>query len=251
MVDSEALLGQDVRAIVGVHVQPRIPTGTYSAMAGAVNASSDDFVVTMRSHGGHAGYPHVTGDPVVAAASLVMSLQTVVARRIDPLHPAVITVGSVHAGEAPNVIPGLAVLEGTIRAFDPADRALLRGKVRDAADQAAALHDCTVDVALHAGEPPLVNDPRLARLTSRWIESLTGRAHVELRSCGSDDFSYFASRFPGIMVFYGLGDARPESPGLHHPRFAPSDDDVAGVAECLLAGYFAGCELVAGTPEET
>jgi amidohydrolase len=251
MVAAAELLDQDVRAMVGVHVQPRIPERTYSAVPGAVNASSDDFVIVLSSHGGHAGYPHVSGDPVVAAASLVVALQSVVARQIDPLHPAVVTVGSIRAGEAPNVIPDRATLEGTIRAFEPTDRALLRERVRQAAEQAAALHGCTLDLALHAGEPPLVNDPALAGLAGRWIDAMTGRKGVDLRSCGSDDFSYYGTKFPSVMVFYGLGDARPESPGLHHPRFAPSDDDVGGVAECLLAGYFAACELILGPPEES
>jgi amidohydrolase len=88
------------------------------------------------------------------------------------------------------------------------------------------------------GEPPLVNHPELTGLVDAWISDATGLRSAELRSCGADDFAYYGELFPSTMVFYGIGDALPDSPGLHHPRFLPSDDDVAGVARCQLA---AGC----------
>ncbi len=250
LVDAQAFAGEDVRAIVGVHVQPRIPGGTYSALPGAVNASADEFDIRISAFGGHAGYPHVTGDPVVATAYLITALQTLVSRRIDPLHPATLTIGSVHAGEAPNVIPDSAFISGTLRAFDEADRQLLQQEVARMADSIAALHRCTAETQVRIGEPPLINDPSLTRLVDSWIDDTGTLGSVELRSCGADDFAYYGSLFPSTMVFYGIGDATPDSPGLHHPRFLPSDDDVAGVARCQLAGYLAACEMVLGPLKE-
>ena len=175
-----------------------------------------------------------------------MAVQGVVARQIDPLRPAVVTIGSIHGGEAANVIPSSTSIRGTIRAFDAGDRARLVEKVRLVAAQAAERHSCQLECRIHPGEPPLANDPRLAALVGRWLESTTGLTGVELRSCGSDDFSYYGSHCPSAMVFYGVGDASAASPGLHHAQFAPPDDDVEGVARSLLAGYFAGCELTLG-----
>ena len=251
LVRSQALLSESVGAMIGVHVQPRLAAGTFSSMAGAVNASSDDFRIVLRAMGGHAGYPHVTGDPVLAASEVVVSVQALVSRRVSPLNPAVVTVGSIHAGHAPNVIPDVAVLEGTIRTFDSADRELLGSKLRQVVERAATVHDCSAEFVLNAGEPPLINDGPLANATERWIGSLTARVPVDLRSCGSDDFSYYGEMCPSVMVFYGLGDAELSTPGLHHPAFAPSDDEVRGIAECLLAGYFAGCELLLGAPADS
>ena len=209
-----------------------------------MNASSDDFTITLRAHGGHAGYPHTTGDPVVAAAEVVVGLQAVVARQVDPLRPAVITIGSLRSGDAPNVIPDTATVVGTVRAFDADDRSHLLGRVRLLAAQAAERHSCQVSVEHEPGEPPLANDPALASLVDRWIGSTVGLTGVDLRSCGSDDFSYYGTACPSAMVFYGVGDGGAASPGLHHPEFAPPDSDIEGVARCLLAGYLAGCALM-------
>lgn len=243
IVASGALAAQEVGAMVAVHVQPRIPTTTFSCVPGAVNASSDDFAITLHAYGGHAGYPHTTGDPVLAAAEIVVAIQGIVARQIDPVRPVVVTVGMLQAGDAPNVIPASSRLSGTIRAFDPADRDRLIAKIRQLAEHTAERHSCRADTSIETGEPPLTNDPDLAAAVARWV-TRTARTGVDLRSCGADDFSYYGQVCPSAMVFYGVGDAAPTSPGLHHPQFAPSDEDVAGVAECLLAGYLAGAELL-------
>lgn len=250
LIASDELAAQQLGAMIGVHVQPRIPSGTYSCMPGVVNASSDDFTLVFSAHGGHAGYPHTSGDPVLAAAEIVVALQGVVARQIDPLHSAVVTVGAIHGGNAGNVIPDSTRVLGTVRAFDAGDRAHLLAKVRQVANQTAERHSCVLDCKIEPGEPPLANDTQLAALTGRWIESTVALTGVELRSCGSDDFAYYGSHCPSAMVFYGVGDASTSSPGLHNARFAPPDEDVAGVARTLLAGYFAGCELILGPPAD-
>lgn len=250
LVAANAFNGEDVRAMIGVHVQPRIRGGSFSALPGAVNASADDFTTTFHAHGGHAGYPHTTGDPVVAAGAFITALQTLVSRRVDPLHPAVVSIGSVHAGDVPNVIPQVARLAGTLRAFDAGDRAMLQSEIARLADSVAQIHHCTAQTEVREGEPPLINDPALTRLVDSWITDTTSLAAVDLRSCGADDFAYYGNLFPSTMVFYGVGDASPHSPGLHHPQFLPSDDDIGGVARCQMAGYLAACELVLGSVKE-
>ena len=244
IVASEQFRAADVGAMLGVHVQPRLASGTFSALAGVVNASSDDFSVTLRAQGGHAGYPHVAGDPIVAAAEIVTRTQSLISRRTDPVNPSVVTFGSIHAGTAPNVIPRRLTLDGTIRAFDEDERAMLISQVEQIAASSADVHGCALDYRLMRGEPALRNDVALARLTAEALTASTGSRNVDLRSCGSDDFSYYGEYCPSLMVFYGVGDAAASSPGLHHPSFAPPVSDVLGVAECMLVGFFAAASYL-------
>jgi len=245
MLDTPQLRAGNIAAVIGAHVQPRLPRGSFSALPGAVNASADDFELTISAHGGHAGYPHTTGDPIVAAAGIITQLQAVVARQLDPTHTSVITVGSIVGGSAPNVIPNSVVMTGTIRASDAGDRELLSSQLVAVSTAISALNGCQAEIELFQGEPVLMNDPGLAGLTTRWILDSSCIVESEpLRSCGADDFAYYGSRFPSLMIFVGVGTDG--GPGLHHPSFAPSDDTIDLVAEVLLAGYLAGCESVLG-----
>src|SRR5262245_29898264 len=125
MVGSPELEAQDVRAVVGVHVHPHVARGQVSVGPGPVNAACDEVRITVRGRGGHAAYPHVTRDPVLAAAHVILALQHLISRRTDPMHSAVLTIGTVQAGTAANVIPEQVVLTGSLRTFGPADRASL------------------------------------------------------------------------------------------------------------------------------
>lgn len=231
----------DVRAVIGVHVQPRLLSGTFSAAAGTVNASSDEFTITVRGHGGHGAYPHTTRDPVVAAAHTVTALQFIISRQTDPMLPAVITIGSLHGGQAPNVIPDLVELRGTLRAFAPQERERLQGEIARVAEQTAVVHGCSAEVEFSFGDPPLVNDARLSHVVSAAVSSLGLIEAEPLRSCGSDDFAHYGELFPSCMVFYGVGTGMRDEPGLHHPSFVPADEHVRGVAMTMLAAYLACC----------
>ena len=238
----------NIRAVFGAHVQPRIPYGTFSAVPGVVNSSADDFVIVFSAAGGHAGYPHATGDPIVAAAATVVALQVVVARGIDPTHATVITVGAINGGTAPNVIPSSAQILGTVRASTESDRLLLHARLREAAESTASLYGCSADVQLIVGEPALINDESLTPVTAKWIrESALLEESEPLRSCGADDFAYYGAACPSVMTFVGMGTG--SGPSLHHESFVPPDDSVALVAKVLLAGYLAGCEAVLGPLE--
>jgi len=235
--------GELVAAVVGAHVQPEIPEGTFAASAGAVNAAVDDFEIVIRTEGGHAGYPHRTGDPIVAASSIVTVLQGIVARSIDPTHPSVVTVGSLHAGTASNVIPAEAHLSGTIRTFDESDRKLLSAKVGEVSAAMAAIHGCVASTSLSQGEPVLFNDPTLAREVTKWMLAATSmEADQGLRSCGADDFAFYGDAYPSLMIFVGVGE--PGGPGLHHEAFCPGDEAVDRVAEALMCAYLASCKLI-------
>lgn len=252
IVAAKVLQEHDVRAVVGAHVQPLVAPGTVAATAGAVNAAADTFEIVVRGRGGHGGYPHLTHDPVLAMAQILTGLQQVVSRRIDPLHAAVLTVGSLHAGSAPNVIPDEARAEGTLRVLEEADRGPAHQELTAIVEHTAAAFGCRGEVHLHEGEPALVNEPALTERSHGWLEALGFRLSAPLRSCGADDFSYYGQVAPSLMMFVGVpgaADGR-EPVTLHHPTFCPPDESVRDVALALLAGYLAAVDSVRGDAGE-
>jgi amidohydrolase len=147
-----------VQFVYGCHLWTPLEYGKVVARPGAFMAAADFFRLTIRGRGGHAGLPHAADDTVVAAAAVVTELQHVVSRRIDPLQPAVLTVGSLHAGDAPTVIPGEAVLTGTTRSFDPDVRQRLPRLIEAAAQHVAQAHGTTAELDFRFGYKPVVND---------------------------------------------------------------------------------------------
>ena len=245
LVGSPQLEAHDIRAMIGVHVHPHIPCGQVSVGPGPVNAAYDEVTITVRGRGGHAAYPHVTRDPVLAAAHVIVALQHVISRRTDPMHPAVLTIGSVHAGTAANVVPEQAVLTGSLRTFEPADRASLRSAVSATAGATAEAYECTALATFTQGEPVLDNDPSLAEAAAVRLAQAGFQVVDSLRSCGSDDFAYYCARYPSLMMFAGVGQpGTPDAPGLHHPAFLPREEAVEDVARVMLAGYVAACSVV-------
>ncbi|HEY1641877.1 MAG TPA: M20 family metallopeptidase [Streptosporangiaceae bacterium] len=243
IVESAELAARPVGAFLGVHLHPSLPAGTIAVQAGPVNASADDFTVTITGQPGHAAYPQLARDPIVAAAATVMALQHLISRRINPMHPAVLTVGALRAGTVSNAIPEKAVLEGTLRAFDEADRAQLHDTVRQTAALTAQAYGCSADVSIGLGEPVLRNDAALAAATAPWLARLGLDPAGDMRSCGSDDFAFYNGAFPSLMCFVGVGD-RPV-PGLHHPGFLPPDEAIFDVARVMLGAYLGACDVLA------
>ena len=242
-----ALTKHDTRAVIGAHIQPLLPEGTVAATPGAVNAAADDFVITVSGRGGHGGYPQLAADPVVALAHIIVAAQQIVSRRMDPMHAAVVTIGRVASGSAPNVIPGIAHAHGTLRALDPADRSTLRRELSAIVDHTAQAHGCKGTVELSAGEPVLFNDPDLAAAAEPWLGRLGLQTAPPLRSCGSDDFAYYGTAVPALMLFVGMRPRRVpavQQPGLHHPAFHPPDHAIGDVARALLAGFLAAAQAI-------
>lgn len=246
IVESAELAARPVGAFLGVHLHPSLPAGTIAVQAGPVNASSDEFSVTITGQPGHAAYPHLARDPVVAAAATVMALQHLISRRVNPMRPAVLTVGALRAGTVSNAIPETAVLEGTLRAFDEGDRAQLHDTVRETAGLTARAYGCTAEIRIGLGEPVLRNDAALAAATAPWLTRLGLDPSGDMRSCGSDDFSFYNGTLPSLMCFVGVGDS--PVPGLHHPDFLPPDEAIFDVARVMLAGYLGACDVLAGQP---
>jgi amidohydrolase len=245
MVGSPQLEAHDVRAMVGAHVHPYPGRGQVSVGPGPVNAAYDEVTIIVRGRGGHAAYPHVTRDPVLAAAHVILALQHLISRRTDPMHSAVLTIGTVQAGTAANVIPEQAVITGSLRTFDPADRAVLWSAVSATAGATAEAYECAAQASFARGEPVLNNDPALAAAAAACLDRAGLRVVEPLRSCGSDDFAYYCTRYPSLMMFVGVGQpGTPDGPGLHHPAFLPPEETVGEMARAMLAGYVAACSVV-------
>lgn len=244
IVAAKVLAEHDVRAVVATHVQPILERHTVAATEGAVNASTDELDILVTGRGGHGGYPHLTRDPVLALAQVIVALQQVVSRRIDPLHPAVLTIGSVQAGSAANVIPDEAHARGTLRLLDESDRAAVHEEITTIVEQVAAGFGCRGDVRIQDGEPALVNDPLLTAATHPWLSELGFELTPSLRSCGADDFSHYGDATRILMMFVGVDQhpGLPERAILHHPTFRPTDEAVRDVALTLLAGYLAALD---------
>lgn len=234
------LNGGAVRAIVGAHVQPELPWGTLSVGSGPINAACDNIDVLIEGESAHGAYPQLGRDPVLAISAIVTGLHTLVGRRIDPLHAAVLTVGELHAGTTANVIPPSARASLTLRSYVPADRGTLRAAIRELVESTARAHGCRGSIEIIEGEPVLDNDPQI----SSRAEALALQAGFAIapawRSCGSDDFSFFGEVAPTAMAFAGLSGA-PGFAGqpLHHPEFLPPDEAVGAVARAQAVLYLA------------
>jgi len=243
MLADDALAEAAPRAVVGAHIHPELAWGSVALDDGPVNASCDAFEIVIDGRASHGAYPHHGRDPVLALSEAVVALHAAASRRVDPLHPASLTVGVLSAGSAENVIPGTASARGALRAHRPEDRELLRELVVEVVAGIAAAHGCTGEARITAGEPPLCNDGAIVA-AGRELLRVAGFALAPAwRSCGSDDFSFFGTLAPVAMAFVGLDGA----PGflsrpLHHPELLPPDEAVGAVARALALLYVAATQ---------
>lgn len=242
IVGSGVLEDEQCTAMVGAHLQPSLDADVVACVPGGVNASSDEFTITVTGESGHAAYPHLTRDPVLALSSIVVALQSLVSRDLDPMTPAVLGVSSLRADSAANVVPAIAVATGTIRALSSSVRENLHDRVTEVAELVARTHRCTADLAITRGEPVLENHPGLALDTAGQLEGRGFSLDTGLRSVGSDDFSFYGQIVASVMMFVGT-DGRE---ALHTPTFLPSDDDVVRVARAMMAGYLAAAKRFTG-----
>ena len=242
LVASGALEAERPAAIVAVHLQHQLPRGTVAAASGTVNAATDDVEIRVEGIGGHAGYPQLAADPVVALCQTVIALQQAVSRRSDPTHAVVVSIGMLDAGQAANVIPATAVGRGTLRVLDESDRAGLRQMVREIAEHTCLAHGCRGYVTIDEGEPALNNDEALTVAARPWLREAGLSVDTSFRSCGADDFSYYTRGGRALMLFLGTGGPY----ALHHPSFLPDDEMVGEAASAMLAGYLGAVSLAHG-----
>lgn len=229
----------DVQAIFGGHVDRRFPVGQVVAQAGPLAASADAFAIDVIGKGAHGARPHEGIDPIVAAAAIVGALQTIVSRRLDPGAAAIVTVGSIHGGSAPNVIPELVQLTGTLRAMLPDVRATLHREVEAVATSVAAAHGATARVSIEHGPPPIVNPEREAGWARAAAERVLGAGSVVpfgVTNLGGEDFACYMERMPGCFLRIGAREPGGAPAPAHSPKFVAAEESIfvgaALLAEC-------------------
>jgi amidohydrolase len=218
-----------VAGIFGGHVDRRFTVGQVVADAGPLAASADTFEIVLHGQGAHAARPHEAADPIVGAGALIVALQTIVARRLNPASAGVVTIGAIHAGTAANVIPDRATLTGTIRAVEPAVRKLLHDEVRRIAEGVAATHRLEARVSLSLGTPPLVNSPQAASWARRAVTAVLGEdALVPLGflNLAGEDFAHYLERMPGCFLRIGAREPGREVVAAHAPRFYAAEESL-------------------------
>jgi hippurate hydrolase len=220
MIAAGALDG--VEMIFGGHVDRHYPTGQIVAHAGAVNASTDSFRIEIQGKGGHAARPHEGVDAVVVGSLLVMAIQTIVSREINPAHPSVVTVGRFDAGTASNVLAGRASLEGTIRAQEKTVRDHIVSSLSRICDSIGTLHNARVTMTLEEGTPPVVNPREMAEIARKAAVAVVGEANavpLHTPNMGGEDFACYMERVPGCYVRLGARAPGREGFPAHSSKF--------------------------------
>lgn len=224
-------------AAFALHLSTMWRSGTINLRPGPMLAAADTFRITVRGRGGHASAPHKALDPVTVTAEIVLAIQTMVTRRVDAFDPAVVTVGQIHGGTTPNIIPEAVSIEGTLRTISEDNRIALKKSIGQVAAGIAAAHGATVHVEIEAGYPVTVNDPSVTRLVLAAARDVVDEGDIEEVATPlmtADDFSYILNEVPGAFAFLGARPAAEDpatAPMMHSNRVVFDEDAmVVGVA---------------------
>jgi len=223
MIEAGVLKNPDVDAIIGLHLWNNLPLGTVGVRSGALMAAVESFNCTILGKGGHGAMPHQTIDAVVVAAQVVNALQSIVARNVNPIDSAVVTVGELHAGSKRNVIADSARMSGTVRYFNPNFKGFFQQRVEQVIAGVCQSYGAKYDLEYWALYPPVINDASVAELVRSVAEEVVETPMGVVPECqtmAAEDMSYFLEAVPGCYFF--LGSANPAKNLAyphHHPRF--------------------------------
>jgi amidohydrolase len=217
MIEEGALEGVD--AIFGLHLWQSLPTGFVGIVKGAMMAQPDAFTIKVKGKGGHGSMPHQTVDPILVASHLVVNLQSIASRNIDPLKPVVVSFGTVNGGTIYNIIPPDVTLTGTLRSFDSEVQELAEKRLREITEETCRTFGATAEIHYDKGYPPVVNDAAMADFVEEVVGKTLGKEKMKAIDpvMGGEDFSYFLQEVPGCFLFFGMGDGQ-DFPH-HHPEF--------------------------------
>ncbi len=217
-----------VKAVFGMHNWPGMSKGTMGVCAGAMTAAADRFSIKITGKGGHAAMPHLNIDVVTAASSLVMSLQTLISRAVDPMQGAVISVTQLRTegSESFNVMPEFASLGGTVRTFSPETREMIETRIREMAEATAAAYHCSAEFSYRRGYPSVVNTEAETELAAEAAAKTVGEENVDTKfvpTMGAEDFAYFLEQCPGAYIALGQADENKKA-ALHSPHYDFNDE---------------------------
>jgi len=212
-----------IEEVYGMHNYPGLPVGEFAIRPGAMMAAADYIAIDLEGKGGHAARPHIAVDTILVGAQIVNQLQSIVARNVDPLAAAVVSICMFQAGHTDNVIPQRAQLRGTARSLTPRVQKLLQQRVHEVVEGTARLYGAKADITYTIGYPVVVNDERKTDLAASVAREIVGDGKVDTDCApvmGAEDFAFMLSERPGAFIFVGNG----ASAGLHHPAYDFNDD---------------------------
>jgi len=212
-----------IEEVYGMHNYPGLPVGQFAIRPGALMASADRLTIQIEGHGGHAARPHLTIDSVLVGAQMINQIQSIVARNVDPLQSAVISICMFQAGSTDNVIPQTAFLRGTARSLNPQVRDVLEARLREVVEGTARLYGAKVTFTYKRDYPVTRNHERQTAFASSIAAEVVGPERVDENTppvMGAEDFSFMLEARPGAFIFVGNGD----SAGLHHPAYDFNDE---------------------------
>jgi N-acetyldiaminopimelate deacetylase len=220
MLKSDAMKKWKPDMILALHVAPEYPVGTIAVKEGLLFANTSELFIDLKGKGGHAAYPHHTNDMVIAACSLVGQLQTIVARNVNPLDAAVITIGKVTGGTVQNIIAETARLEGTIRTLNPESMVKVKSRIKALVEGVQVGYECKAEIDYGAMYHQVYNQEQL---TQEFMEFTDQSTEVQLYRCTEamtgEDFGYMLKEIPGFMFWLGVASEY----GLHHAKLAPDE----------------------------
>jgi len=219
---------EGVDRVVGLHLWSPLPVGRIEVTPGPVLAAPDEFRITVRGRGGHAAQPQETVDPILAAAQVVVNLQQIVSRLVDPRQPVVVSVTRFHAGTAHNIIPETAELNGTVRTFKPEIQGRVSSLMERIVRGVTQAHGATYDFRYQPGYRPVVNDPGVTAEVREILVEAFGEAAVVagVPDMGGEDFSAYQEAAPGTFFMVGAGDGTGKAYPHHHPRFTINEESL-------------------------
>ncbi|KIQ94230.1 N-acetyldiaminopimelate deacetylase [Anoxybacillus thermarum] len=235
MLESDEMKQWMPDMVLALHIAPEYPVGTIATKEGLLFANTSELFIDLIGKGGHAAFPHETKDMVVAASALIMQLQTIVSRNVNPLDSAVITIGKLTSGNVQNVIAERARLEGTIRTLSPKAMEKVKGRIEAIVRGIEVAYDCEAHMDYGSMYYQVYNDEALTNEFMQFVEQKTDVRLVRCQEAMTgEDFGYMLARIPGFMFWLGV-----QSPfGLHHAKLNPNEEAI-GVAIELLTRYIA------------
>jgi amidohydrolase len=242
MIKDGLLTRFGIEEVYGMHNYPGLPVGEFAIRSGSIMASADHIEIDLEGKGGHAARPHLSIDTILVGAQIINQLQSVVARNVDPLEAAVVSICMFQAGFTDNVIPQHAKLKGTARALTKEVGELLQKRINTVVEGTAALYGAKSKITYTNGYPVLVNHDRQTEFATSIAQEITGKSKVNTAMApvmGAEDFAFLLQERPGAFIFVGNGD----SAGLHHPAYDFNDEAIpvgtsywVRLAETALAG---------------
>jgi amidohydrolase len=242
LIEEGALDG--VEAIWGLHVWSSLPAGKIGYRSGPTMASADIWEVEIKGKGGHGSRPHEAIDPTIAAASIVLSLQTIISRELDPQETAVLSIGRLESGSAPNVIPEKALIQGNIRTTSSIVRDELPGSIGRIAKGIGSALRCGVKTNFIPVYPVTVNDPDMVETLKKVASAMFGdQSLTEMPIVmGSEDFSFYQQKVPGVIFFLGMADSQKGTDAEHHNPTFKTNDGVLKKGVALLTALVMECK---------